>query len=66
MHNEKRKRLRGVASFSSIPLGQEQETMLREGHTKTVSVGYQVLSMEMVSKDKKTGIAQQATTRLPL
>jgi len=55
--DEKRKRLRGVASFSSIPLGQEQETMLREGHIKSVSVGYQVTSMEMVSKDKKTGIA---------
>ncbi len=55
--DEKRKRLRGVASFSSIPLGQEQETMLREGHIKSVSVGYQVTSMEMVAKDKKTGIA---------
>ncbi len=55
--DEKRKRLRGMASFSSIPLGQEQETMLREGHIKSVSVGYQVTSMEMVAKDKKTGIA---------
>ena len=55
--DEKRKRLRGMASFSSIPLGQEQETMLREGHTKTVSVGYQVDSMELVSKDNKTGLA---------
>lgn len=54
--DEKRKRLRGVASFSSIALGQEQETLLREGHTKGVSVGYQITSMEMVSKDKKTGI----------
>jgi len=63
--DEKRKRLRGVASFSSIPLGQEQETMLREGHTKTVSVGYQVLSMEMVSKDKKTGIATYRCRWMP-
>ena len=63
--DEKRKRLHGVASFSSIPLGQEQETMLREGHTKTVSVGYQVLSMEMVSKDKKTGIPTYRCTWMP-
>ena len=63
--DEKRKRLRGLASFSSIPLGQEQETMLREGHIKTVSVGYQVLSMEMVSKDKKTGIATYRCTWMP-
>jgi HK97 family phage major capsid protein len=62
--DEKRKRLRGMASFSSIPLGQEQETMLREGHTKTVSVGYQVLSMEMVSKDKN-GIATYRCTWMP-
>ncbi len=54
--DERRKRLRGVASFSSIPLGQEQETLLREGHTKGVSVGYEILSMELVSKDAKTGI----------
>ena len=63
--DEKRKRLRGLASFSSIPLGQEQETMLREGHIKTVSVGYQVLGMEMVSKDKKTGIATYRCTWMP-
>ena len=63
--DEKRKRLRGLASFSSIPLGQEQETMLREGHIKTVSVGYQVLSMDMVSKDKKTGIATYRCTWMP-
>lgn len=63
--DEKRKRLRGMASFSSIPLGQEQETMLREGHIKTVSVGYQVLSMEMVSKDKKTGLATYRCRWMP-
>jgi len=63
--DEKRKRLRGVANFSSIPLGQEQETMLREGHTKTVSVGYQVLSMDMISKDKKTGIATYRCRWMP-
>ena len=63
--DEKRKRLRGMASFSSIPLGQEQETMLREGHIKTVSVGYQVLSMEMVAKDKKTGLATYRCRWMP-
>ena len=63
--DEKRGRLRGMASFSSIPLGQEQETMLREGHIKTVSVGYQVLSMEMVAKDKKTGVATYRCRWMP-
>lgn len=63
--DEKRKRLKGLASFSSIPLGQEQETMLREGHIKTVSVGYQVTSMEMVAKDKKTGVATYRCTWMP-
>lgn len=61
----KRGRLRGLASFSSIPLGQEQETMLREGHIKTVSVGYQVLSMELVEKDKKTGLATYRCRWMP-
>jgi HK97 family phage major capsid protein len=63
--DEKRGRLRGMASFSSIPLGQEQETMLREGHIKTVSVGYQVLSMEMVAKDKTTGLATYRCRWMP-
>lgn len=63
--DEKRGRLRGQASFSSIPLGQEQETMLREGHIKTVSVGYQILSMEMVAKDKKSGLATYRCRWMP-
>jgi HK97 family phage major capsid protein len=57
--------LRGMASFSSIPLGQEQETMLREGHIKTVSVGYQVLSMELAGKDKQTGLATYRCRWMP-
>ncbi len=63
--DEGRHRLRGLASFSSIPLGQEQETMLREGHIKSVSVGYQVLAMEMVAKDNKTGIATYRCRWMP-
>ena len=47
-----RKRLRGLASFSSIPLGQEQETLLREGHTKSVSTGYRVMKMDLVSRSE--------------
>jgi len=63
--DQKQGRLRGMASFSSIPLGQEQETMLREGHIKTVSVGYQVLGMEMVSKDKETGVPTYRCNWMP-
>ncbi len=65
MLDEKRKRLRGAASFSSIALGLEQETMLREGHIKTVSVGYQITGMDMVSKDTKTGIATYRCRWMP-
>lgn len=39
--------------------------MLREGHIKTVSVGYQVLSMDMVSKDKKSGLATYRCRWMP-
>ncbi len=39
--------------------------MLREGHIKSVSVGYQVLSMEMVAKDNKTGIATYRCRWMP-
>jgi HK97 family phage major capsid protein len=62
--DEKRKRLRGVASFSSIPLGQEQETLLREKHLKTASVGYRVTSMEMLKKDRD-GIPTYSCKWLP-
>lgn len=47
------RQLRGVASFASTPLGQEQETLLREGHARTVSVGYQVRSMELISRNEQ-------------
>jgi HK97 family phage major capsid protein len=59
------RRLTGMASFSSIPLGQEQETLLREGHLKTVSVGYEVTGMELVSKDKNTGIPTYRCSWIP-
>lgn len=38
------RRLRGVARFSSIAPAQEQETLLREGHLRTVSAGYKILN----------------------
>jgi len=55
----------GMATFSSIPLGQEQETLLREGHLKTVSVGYEITGMELVSKDKNTGIPTYRCSWIP-
>lgn len=48
----RRKMLRGNAGFSSITPARDQETLLREGHLKTVSIGYQVTQMDMVKKDK--------------
>lgn len=50
--DEKQKTLGGLAAFSSIPLAQEQETLLREGHLDTVSVGYEVLSLDLVTQPK--------------
>lgn len=42
----KARRLVGEAEFSSIPSAAEQETLLREGHLRSVSVGYRILSIE--------------------
>jgi hypothetical protein len=61
--DEKKKSLRGMAAFSSIPLGQEQETMLREGHIKTVSVGYQVLSMDLARGERAGSVLGPGRTR---
>ena len=50
------KELVGVARFSSNPLGQEAKTFVDEGDIRTVSVGYDVLSMTAAGKDKATGL----------
>lgn len=42
------RKLRGLLGFSSIPLGVEQKTMVDEGHLRTVSVGYEILALELV------------------
>jgi len=45
------KRLKGLLGFSSTDLGQEQKTLVDEGHLHTVSVGYRVHGMEFLSKN---------------
>jgi HK97 family phage major capsid protein len=56
-NDEKKKRLSGDAEFSSIPLGQEEETKVVEGHTRTVSVGYEYLpGMKLIGTDEETGL----------
>jgi len=45
-------KLAGNARFSSITLGQEGETMVREEHTKRVSVGYEILGAKLESTDE--------------
>lgn len=50
------RKLRGLLGFSSIPIGQEQQTLVDEGHLRTVSVGYEVKGMRLESTDEETGI----------
>lgn len=50
--DERRKCLNGSGRFASTDCGQEQKTLLDEDHVRTLSVGYRVLSMTLVSKDK--------------
>lgn len=64
--DEKRKRLVGMAEFSSIPIAQEKETLLREGHLRSVSVGYKIKSMELLSRDSKTGIPTYRCKWMPV
>lgn len=47
----KTKVLRGMLGFSSIPLGQEQKTLVDEGHLRTLSVGYQVTELTLSKKE---------------
>ena len=60
------KALGGNARFASTQLGQEQETMVKEGHTKRVSVGYRIISAELVSKDEETGIPTYRVKWMPV
>jgi HK97 family phage major capsid protein len=55
------RKLRGLLGFSSIALGREQKTLVDEGHLRTVSVGYEIKSMRLLSTDwdepeEETGI----------
>lgn len=43
---------RGLLGFSSIDVGREQKTLVDEGHLRTVSIGYETTSMELVGKDE--------------
>ncbi len=64
--DEKSKRLRGMAVFSSIEAAQEKETLLREGHLRSVSVGYRVKGMQLISRDSKTGIPTYRCRWMPI
>lgn len=50
-----KKRLEGNAFFSSIADGQEAKSLVDEGHSDGVSVGYQVMRMDLIEK-KKNGL----------
>jgi len=45
-------RSRGSLGFSSIAVGVEQKTLVDEGHLSTVSVGYEVRGMDLISTDE--------------
>lgn len=44
--------LRGMLGFSSIALGQEQQTLVEEGHLRTLSVGYRVTELTLTKKEE--------------
>ena len=60
------RKLRGMLGCSSIPLGQEQKTLVEEGHVRNVSVGYRVLEMWLIKKDEETGIPTMGCRWMPL
>ncbi len=64
--DETARKLRGMLGCSSIPLGQEQKTMVEEGHLHTVSVGYRVLEMWLIKKDEETGIPTMGCRWMPM
>jgi HK97 family phage major capsid protein len=46
------RRLRGFLAFSAIRLGQDQKTLVDEGHLKTSSIGYFIRGMTLESTDE--------------
>ena len=51
--DRKSRQLDGEAEFSAIEKAAEQETLLREGHLRSVSVGYRILSIIRPEKWKE-------------
>jgi len=64
--DEVARKLRGMLGCSSIPLGQEQKTLVEEGHVRNVSVGYRVLEMWLIKKNEETGIPTMGCRWMPL
>jgi HK97 family phage major capsid protein len=65
----KTKRGRGVAYFDLSDKNDDahrQESLVRNGHLKTVSVGYRVTGMVLASTDKKTGIRTYRCSWMPM
>lgn len=58
-------RSHGEAGFSSIPIAQEKQTLVDEGHVRTISVGYQVLSVVSMTEDED-GIATYVYRWMPM
>lgn len=58
--------LRGMLGCSSIALGQEQKTLIDEGHLHTVSVGYRVTEMDLLKKSEEGGYPTMLCKWIPL
>lgn len=52
--NEKRKRMEGMAEFSSIPSAQESQTLVDENHLRRTSLGYEITDMVIMKAGTKT------------
>lgn len=50
--DETARKSRGMLGFSSIPVAVEQKTLVDEGHLSTVSVGYAVTGMDLISTNE--------------
>lgn len=67
------RRTRGLLSFSSIAIAQDQKTLVDEGHLRTSSVGYFVTGMTLLSTDENDvptylvawAIAEESLTPVP-
>lgn len=65
IHIGQDRRSHGEAVFSSIPNAQEKQTLVDEGHVKTVSFGYEITGVVLESTDEN-GVSTYRVSWLPM